>query len=297
VNTLCLGETLVDLICERPVSGIREADMFRPYFGGAAANVCVSAARHGAKIALAGGVGQDAWGYWLRERLATERVDLRWFSVLADVQTPVAFVTVDGGGEPDFSIYGDGIRVAVESAAAKLPDAISTCEAFVFSSNTMVGELERELTLAARDRALALAKRTVFDPNLRLHRWPSVDEARRVAQECVAGSFLLKCNAAEATLLTGESDLERAAVELLNAGAEHVVITLGADGALLRGNPSVNAAARSANIVNATGAGDAFLGVMLAYLSQADYHPSSLVDALPRAVEEATRATERWGAV
>jgi hypothetical protein len=57
VRTLCLGEALVDLVCEQPVSGIAEADAFRPHFGGAMANVCVAAARHGGAVALAGGAG------------------------------------------------------------------------------------------------------------------------------------------------------------------------------------------------------------------------------------------------
>ena len=52
----------------------------RPSFGGALANVAVAAAREGAEVELAGGVGDDPWGDWLRERLAAEGVGLRWFS-------------------------------------------------------------------------------------------------------------------------------------------------------------------------------------------------------------------------
>src|SRR4051812_8678813 len=51
---LCLGEALVDLVCERPISGLAEADAFVPPAGGALANVAVIAARHGASVALAG---------------------------------------------------------------------------------------------------------------------------------------------------------------------------------------------------------------------------------------------------
>lgn len=67
--TLCLGEALVDLVCERPVRGLAEADAFVPRFGGAVANAAVMAARRGAAVALAGGAGEDAWGRWLRSRL------------------------------------------------------------------------------------------------------------------------------------------------------------------------------------------------------------------------------------
>jgi len=67
-RTLCLGEALVDLICEYPVSDLADAHAFVPHFGGAVANVAVVAARAGASVALAGGAGDDAWGRWLRDR-------------------------------------------------------------------------------------------------------------------------------------------------------------------------------------------------------------------------------------
>lgn len=297
MGTLVLGEALVDLICEHPVAGVADADAFAPYFGGAAANVCVAAARGGADVALAGGAGDDPWGHWLLERLTAEGVDVRWFALLPRIQTPVAFVTVDETGDPDFAIYGDGIQPAVASAADRLDEALAASDAFVFASNTLVGEREREVSLSARERALELGKHVVFDPNLRLHRWPSEDEALDVVRRCVPGVFLLKCNATEARLLTGEQDVEGAAEALLAAGAQHVAITLGADGAVLRGDPSADAPGLKAKVVNATGAGDAFLGTMLAFLSKAQYDPAALAEALPHAVREATRATERWGAV
>jgi fructokinase len=53
---LCLGETLVDLISEKRVDSFEEIDCFRPYFGGALANVAVAAQRRGAESGLASGV-------------------------------------------------------------------------------------------------------------------------------------------------------------------------------------------------------------------------------------------------
>ena len=84
----------------------------------------------------------------------------------------------------------------------------------------LVEPREREVTLAARDMALELGRPVVFDPNLRLHRWPAPGDAVRVAGGCVEDAFLVKCNAGEARLLTGESDLERAATVLENGKRE-----------------------------------------------------------------------------
>jgi sugar/nucleoside kinase (ribokinase family) len=297
MRTLCLGEALVDLVCERPVASLADAEALVPHFGGATANVCVAAARLGGEVALAGGAGDDAWGHWLRDRLAAEGVDLRWFGLVDGAQTAIAFVAVDATGEPDFLIYGAGIHAAVAAAAERLPEAVDACDALAFASNTLVEEAEREATLAARERALEQGKPVIFDPNLRLHRWPHPGRAASIARECVPGAFLLKLNRVEAELLSGEADPERAAEGLVAAGARHVIVTLGPRGAILRGELRRDAPGVPADVVNTTGAGDAFLGVLIARLGQSRYYPPSLAAALPEAVREAARATERWGAV
>jgi fructokinase len=298
MRTLCVGEALVDLVCEHPVGSIEQADAFVPHFGGAVANAAVTAARRGARVALAGGVGDDAWGHWLRERLAAERVELDWFQTLAGQSTPVAFVTIAADGQPSFSIYGDGLRAAVTSLGERLVEAVDACDALFFSSNTLVSEDERELTLAARRRALDAGKPVVFDPNLRLGRWRSRSAAVEVVGECVAGAFLVKCNGDEALALTGELEIEDAARSLLAAGAKHVVVTLGADGALLRGGGvDRTVAGVPAQPVDTTGAGDTVTGVLLSALSRTGFYPASLAAMLPDAVAEAARATERYGAL
>jgi fructokinase len=298
VRTLCVGEALVDLVCERPVASISEAESFVPRFGGAIANVAVTAARRGADVALAGGVGTDAWGDWLADRLAAEGVDLTWFDRREDIVTPVAFVTLDAAAQPSFAIYGAGVRAAITGLGERLAEAVDACDALFFSSNTLVDEDERALTLAARDRALAAGRPIVLDPNLRLERWRSRSAAVEVVGACVEGAFLVKCNADEALALTGELEVERAAASLVAAGAQHVVVTLGADGALLRGGgldravPGVRATP-----VDATGAGDAVTGVLIAALARTGFYPAALAAMLPDAMAEAARATERYGAL
>jgi fructokinase len=299
MRTLLLGEALVDLVCERPVNSPAEADAFVPHFGGAVANVAVTAARHGANVALAGGAGDDAWGEWLRAKLEHEGVDLGYFRLQRDTRTPVAFVTVDEDGEPSFTIYGEGIETVVRALGDDLRAAVDASDAFFFSSNTLVAEEERELTMGARARALELGKPVVFDPNLRVARWDdSPGRAAEVARHCVPDALLVKCNREEARLLTGERDPEHAAASLLKSGAKHVVITLGADGAMLRGGGmALDVAGAQARVVDTTGAGDAVTGVLLARLHATGYYPPAIAAALPDAVREGARVTERWGAV
>ena len=295
--TLCLGEAIVDLVCERPVTDPAEADTFRPHFGGAAGNVAYTAAATGADVALAGGAGGDAWGRWLRSRLERVGVDLRWFELVDGLATPFALVTTDAEGEPSFSIYGDGIAATIEALSGRVDEAVEASEALFFGTNTMVGEAERELTMAARERALALDRPVVFDPNLRPARWRTSAEAAAAANAAVPGTFLVRTNRDEAEAMTGEPDPEQAAAALLAGGARLVVVTLGADGALLRGELESDVPGVRARVRSTVGAGDALMGVLLARLSLAGFHAPALAPALPEAVAAAARATERWGAV
>ena len=298
MRILCLGEAIVDLVCRRPVTSLVEADAFAPFFGGASANVAVACARAGGEVALAGGAGADPWGGWLLERLEAEGVGTEWFSLVDGLRTPVAFVTVDENAEPSFTIYGEGIAATIEAVADRLEEAVEETDALFIGSNTLVQERERELTLEARERALALGHPVVVDPNFRLHRWSGPGPAAAEARGLLEGCFLFKCNHREASIITGESDPEAAAAGLLAGGVGHVVITRGADGAMLRA-PGLrrDVPCPPVHAVNTTGAGDAFVGVLLARLGQTDFYPPALAAGLPDAVAAATQAVTRWGAV
>ena len=113
----------------------------------------------------------------------------------------------------------------------------------------------------------------VLDANLRPARWASPDAAVATVQGCVPGVV-----AAEVQPLRSAGAHRRATIlpprrtRCSSLGARSVVVTLGPDGALLRGAggdrdvPGVPAAP-----VDTTGAGDAITGVLLARLTAADF--------------------------
>jgi sugar/nucleoside kinase (ribokinase family) len=260
-------------------------------------NIAVTAARHGAHVALASGAGDDPWGRWLRDRLKREQIDLSLFELVPGAPTPVAIVAVGPGGEPSYQIYGEAIATVVHALAGRVEDAMSRAAGLFFSSNTLVGAEEREVTMRAREVALSLGRPVVFDPNLRLERWRSRAEAAATVNACVPGALLVRANAAEAALMTGEDDPERAALALVKAGARLVVITLGAEGAILRGELRLDVDGRPVNVVSTIGAGDVLTGVLLARLAASGYYPSAAAASLPEAVAQSSMACERWGAL
>jgi fructokinase len=294
---LCLGEALVDLICERSVADLAEADAFIPHLGGVIANVALLMAQAGARVSLAGGSGADAWGRWLRNQLELRGVGLSHFELLEDVRTPLALVTVDVEGEPTYTIYGEPAETVSRALKGRLEEAVERADALFIGSNTLVAAGDREVTMRARELALAAEIPVVFDPNLRLHRWRSRADAAATANACVPRALLVRLNAAEARLLTGEHELERAATAILKAGARNVVITLGADGALLRGRFRADVPGVAARVISTVGAGDAFTAALLVRLAATGWYEPAIAAGLRDAVAAAAAACERWGAV
>jgi sugar/nucleoside kinase (ribokinase family) len=294
----CLGEALVDLICERPVTGPTDVDAFVPHFGGALANVAVQAARRGAEVGICGGVGDDPWGRWLEQQLREAGVDTADFVFERGGSTPLALVTIDGRGEPSYAIYGSTTGLGLVPAADRIAHAVERAGLILISSNTLLGEQERRLTMGARAQAIAEGKKLVIDANLRPNRWDDLDLMRSTTLELLDGAFLAKMNATEATLLTGEEDPIAAAEALRRDVARNVVVTSGEHGAILRGEGGIarEVPAVPGVVRNAAGAGDAVTGVLLARLAASGGYAPSLNVALPEAMEAAAAVVQRWGA-
>jgi len=295
---LFLGETLVDLICERPLDNWSQANSFVPHCGGAPTNAAIVAARCGASVALAGGVGDDQWGRWLEDRLRAEKIDLRWWGRVPGAQTGIAFDVIDPLGVPEFLIYGQGIEPALAALEPELEGAVAASVAVELGSNTLVSERERSVSFRARKLALEAGKPLIVDVNLRLNRWDSPAQAVNTVLALCAGAFLVKVNREEAQLLSGESDAARGAEALCTQlGARVVVVTLGAEGALIRGETQAKVKGVHTDVADTTGAGDVLLGVLVAALAASRFDLAAVAEALPLAVITSSRSTERYGAI
>lgn len=288
---LCLGAARVELVCERHVDGLTEADAFVPRVGGALATVAMVAASLGAPVALAGRAGDDAWGTWLVARLAAAGVDTAMFAPAPGQVSQVAFVTVNAAGEPQAGFHTDGGPVL---PGLDLRVAESSC--LLLTSETLVAGEDRELTMRARSVALEHDLPIVFAPGVGIAHWRSAADAAASLNAVVPGALLVRVCAYEATLMTGEDDVERAALALVKAGARLVVITLGAEGAILRGELRADVDGVPAQVVSKLGAGDVFTGTLLARLALSDFYPPVVAASLREAVSAAARACERWGA-
>ena len=296
MKVVCLGEALVDLVCEQPVASLAEAPSFVPRPGGSLANIATVAARFGAEVEMLGGAGDDEWGRWLRDRLGAEGVGVGRFR-LAGAGTAHAFVAISEQREPDFAFFGGEVRPGSVAGPDLEPAMSGEPGVLVVGSDTIIEPGEREVTARALELATERGWLVLCDPNLRPRRWPAEETMLEAIRDLIAPAHVIKCNGAEAVALSGEGDPVEAGCALSSSGHSVAAVTLGAGGAVLcaEGRVAARAEARSVELVDATGAGDSVAGVLAASLALG-IGPAGLGPALQVALDVAGGVIERWGA-
>lgn len=283
------GEALVDLV--------PDGAALRPLPGGGPYNAARAAARLGADVAFLGRVSTDMLGAVLRAGLADDGVALGCVVETDDPTTlAVAQVGADGGAQYTFYVDGTSAPGLGEDDVARALRGIDL-EALCVGTLGLVYEpsaraLER-LVAEVPDDVLV-----VVDPNCR----PAAiaDEAgyRARLARVLARADLVKASAEDLAWLVPDAAPEPAMRALLRAGATGIV-TLGGDGALVvppRGDADAfTVAAPRVSVVDTIGAGDAFLGALLAR-RPAPGDASALRDAVAYACAVAARTCERAGA-
>lgn len=289
IDVVAVGEALVDLVDPEALD-LRSASRFVRAPGGAPANVACAVARLGGRSAFVGAVGSDALGSLLRDTFGGFRVDLAGLKVV-DRRTSLALAAT-GGDVPDFVFYRD-------ADAALTPDDLSgdmiASAAFVHvSSMALLTDPARSATLRAIQLAQRIGTSVSLDPNIRLSSWPSMDAARSALEPVIALADVLKVNASEAEILTGERDAERA-LQSLGRRDALAVITLGSDGCIWRrGRERGRMPGFAVEVVETTGAGDAFAGALLYRLSR---RSGDLAETPIEAVEDSFRFASAAAAI
>ncbi|MFI7426913.1 carbohydrate kinase [Micromonospora sp. NPDC049836] len=256
-----LGEALVDLLDDEfdGQPGYRQA------IGGGPLNVAVAVARLGGDVQFVGSLGDDALAERIRAFLTAAGVGLAG-AVTVPAPTALAVATF-AGPEPDFRFYGEP-RSYAQLTADDLDVALVEGADVLYCGSIVL--LEPPVLAAARRAWTIAGALRVFDPNVRprlLAGPDALDGLRAVVAEFAASAHLVKLSSADARLLYPHEPVEGVAAYLRELGAATVVVTLGADGALVAAaDDVVRVPAPKVDAVDATGAGDSVMGALIAEL-------------------------------
>jgi fructokinase len=265
---VALGEVVADIYRDQSTSEIELPFTARP--GGAPANVAVAAARLGEKAAFAGSVGKDLFGDFILRALEAEDVDTSAVRrCKPPTRTSLAFVEIGDDGDRSFTFYrSDPAADELLSEEDVSEDLLSGASFVNFGSILLIKDPGRSAIHKAATLARDLNVPTAFDVNFREHLWTSLEDARDTVDPLFDLSTIVKLGDEELPPLLGVEDPEEAAEVLIGRGASLVLVSLGAQGAFYAtGEFSANVPAFEVEVVDATGAGDAFFAAALAHLS------------------------------
>jgi ribokinase len=287
--------------------------LFARHGGGKGANQAVAAARAGARVAIAGAVGADDLGDEALRELAAEGIDVSAVARLEGVATGVAAIVVDERGENQIAV-ASGANAAlgadeVEAALARLlpagghdsPGPAGPDDSSPRDSSGPAASRDSSPRDSSGARGVVLLGHEVPEAAVaagiraaRAAGWLAVlnPAPARALPDDVAG-LVLTPNADEARELAGEREPEAAARALAARTGAPVLVTLGAEGALLLdGDRIERLAAPPVDVVDTTGAGDALNGSLAAELAAG----RPLREAVRFAVAAAALSTRAAGA-
>ncbi|POX64854.1 ribokinase [Streptomyces sp. Ru62] len=283
-DLLVVGSANADLVIgveRRPAAGetVLGGDL-AVHPGGKGANQAVAAARLGAATALLARVGDDGHGRLLLDSLRTAGVDTVGVLV-GGAPTGVALITVDPSGD-------NSIVVSPGANSRLLPADVRATAGVLRASRVVSAQLEIPLeTVVEVVRNLGPDSRFVLNPS----------PPRELPAEVLAACDPLILNEHEARVVLGDAcasdDPEDWARLLLAEGPRSVVVTLGAEGALVAdGSGTARVPSVKVDAVDTTGAGDAFTAALAWKLGSG----ADLADAAAYAARVGAAAVTRRGA-
>ena len=264
MKVLCIGEALIDMICTDRGSRLADGQNFLKKAGGAPANVAAAIAALGGQVDMAAKVGKDPFGQHLIDLLNEMGVHTKWVIQDPSSFTTFAFVSLMEDGERDFYFNrgADG-QLAISDLAT-----INLNEYSIVHFGSATGFLPGPLQATYIDllnKAKAAGALISFDPNYRHLLFPNntasfVTQSWHYIQSC----DFFKLSDEEAMLITGLDTVDAAAAALRAKTNAVFAITLGKEGTLLstsHGTEIISSIPITA--IDATGAGDAFVGAVL----------------------------------
>jgi sugar/nucleoside kinase (ribokinase family) len=246
--------------------------------GGAPANFLAALAKFGAKTALLGKVGNDAFGKLLLGTLRNAGIETDGMVVSDDVFTTLAFVTLDQSGDREFSFArkpGADMQMRFEELNLKL---IDQAKVFHFGTLSLTDEPARSATYQAVGYAKKAGKLITYDPNLRKPLWKDLEVCKEQMLWGLGQADVVKISDEEVEFLFGLGVKEGAEHILRNYGVKLVFVTCGAEGCYFMNGVACGMvpSLKDIKVADTTGAGDIFGGIAVWKLLQYGKAPETL---------------------
>ena len=264
-KVICPGEALIDFVSMDIGKTLKATDGFIKKAGGAPANVAAAISKLGAEAYFCGTVGDDAFGGFLEDTLNNNNINTELLFKIKN-NTTFAFVSLMENGERDFEFARDADECLTFDM---ISDRLEEFDLYHFGSATafMGGNL-KDTYFKLKEYAKSNNKIISFDANYRESLFGNnKEEFIKCFKEFIVDSNIVKLSEEEAKLISGIEDIKEASQYIVNLGCENLMVTLGKEGTLLSNREKqILIKTKEVKMKDATGAGDAFIGAVIAQI-------------------------------
>jgi 5-dehydro-2-deoxygluconokinase len=273
-----LGRVGMDLYADPPGTRVEEATRYFAAIGGSAGNIAVALARQGSGAALLSCVSDDAVGRYCVAELSRYGVGTAHVRATGgEARTSLAVVETRPRDAQTVLYRNGAADFALTEADVAAVDFASVA-ALVVTGTALAREPSRGAGLAAMARARAAGALTVLDIDHRAYSWSSGAEAARICLQAATSADIVIGNDDEFGLLAGAHDRGQGlARDLAQHGARFTIYKRGAAGSVtFTPGGSFETGIFTVDALKPMGAGDGFMGGLLAGLAQGHDLPQSV---------------------
>lgn len=263
-DLLTIGELLVDMIAN-DYGDESQGDGYTRFSGGSPSNIAINANKLGIRSRIVSAVGRDGLGTYLIKRLEDAGMDTDGIQRVDAATSLVVLTKSQASPIPIFYRDAD-YRLSFD---AKLENALEQSKAVHFSCWPISREPSRHVIERVVEEARKTGLLIGFDPNYHRMIWQPGEDGVEYVKSIIPKVDIVKPSEDDAERLFGKDDPFKQIDRFLSLGAKLVIMTLGKQGAIVsNGNETVSFPTLATEVVDTTGAGDAFWSGFYAALLQ-----------------------------
>lgn len=253
-DVLTVGELLIDMISTEYGDNF-ESNTYKRFFGGSPANIAMNVNKLGINSIVASAVGRDSLGNFLINQVQASGIDT---SCIQQVDYSTSMVLVTKSKKTPVPIFYRAADYHM-TYTNEIEQAIKNSNIVHFSCWPISRQPVRNTIEAVIETARENDTLVCFDPNYHSMIWEKGEDGVGYVKSIIRKADIVKPSEDDAERLFGKDTYENQIEKFLMLGAKLVIMTLGSEGAIASdGQETVKINTMASEIVDTTGAGDAF---------------------------------------
>lgn len=255
-DVFAIGELLVDMISD-DYDADNSCNKYSRYFGGSPANITMNIKRLGGNPIISASVGNDRLGEFLINNLKKNNINTDFIN---KVNNSTSMVLVTKSKETPLPIFYRSADYNLEYNE-DIGSILKNSKIVHFSCWPISQKKSRKVIEKVIEEARKNNVLIGFDPNYHEMIWEEGHDGIEYIKNLIGKLDIIKPSEVDAERIFGPDTPENHVDKFIQCGAKLVIMTLGKDGAIVsNGTETIKFKTLATEVVDTTGAGDAFWG-------------------------------------